>query len=113
MDFSSAVDEILNIRQKCETLLKSIEDLTRQAEKVSNFYSNDGSWRDILIADLKQYGKSYTSDICERICNKRDIIDKNSRRAHLNTIRTTLGKLRNAGLIKSKKNGMRKLWYVE
>ena len=134
MDFPSAVDEILAIQKKCESLRKEADEIATRTERVSVFLctligrtiekkttpiqdvvppiesESNGTWREILISDLKKHGKSYTADICERICAIKNITDKDEKKSTLNSLRTSLARFREEGLIKSEDDGQRKIW---
>jgi hypothetical protein len=137
MDFPSAVDEILAIQKKCEALRMDAEEIAKRTESVSSFLCNligktpdkkelktqdiesqkesesNMTWRELLITDLKLNGKSYTSDILERVCAVKNITDKEEMKATLNTLRTSLARFRIEGLVKSEDDGQRKIWFVE
>jgi hypothetical protein len=113
-------EEIAERTEKVSSFLCTLIGRTQEKKPVQtpdNVSDNDdersGSWKDILFTDLKQHGKSYTSDICDRVCVKKGITDSEKKYAMLNTVRTMLGKFRDAGLIKSQEDGNKKIWYIE
>jgi len=143
IDFPSALNELRSIKQRCEILKRELEETTNSVESIENFLNNflgtligkpqekkidqkqdavqeydsnnNGSWKSILIADLRQHGKSYTSEINERYCVKKGIVNKEDKKAMLNNIRTMLSNFKEAGFIKKEidKDGIRKIWYVD
>jgi hypothetical protein len=136
MDFPSAVDEILAIQKKCESLRMEADEIAKRTEKVSIFLctligrtggkkdtqnqdivstneeNHNGTWKDILIDDLKRNGKSYTSDILERVCVIKNITDKDEKKSTLNSLRTSLARFRQEGLVKSQEDGQRMIWDI-
>jgi hypothetical protein len=137
MDFPSAVEEIVAIQKKCAKLQQDAAEIAQRTEKVSLFLckligrkpekdpvelpqlvvlsgdeDNDGSWRDVLISDLKENGKSYTSDILERIKHIKKVRTPEEEKSLANNIRTNLARFRKENLVKSEADadGIRMLW---
>jgi hypothetical protein len=137
MDFPSAVEEIVAIQKKCEMLRKDAAEIAQRTDRVSTFLcalirhvpekkpthnqnivsdkepEHDGSWKDILISDLKKNGKSYTSEILERVSALKNVTNEDEKRKMLNTIRTALARFRIDGLVKtSEMDGQKVVWEV-
>jgi hypothetical protein len=133
MDFPAAVEEIIAIQKKCNKLQQDAAEIAERTDKVSRFLcsligrgpdkthsqdvgakvdaSPNGTWKEIIINDLKNSGKSYTSQILERICLQKNIVSKEEKKQTLNTIRTSLARFKKAGLIKiSGTDGQKILW---
>lgn len=124
MDFPAAVKEIIEIQKKCEKLRLEAAEIAQRTDRVSSFLcaliglapgnkpfhcqnivvkettGHNGTWKDIIINDLKANGKSYTEDILDRYVRNNNVTGKEEKRKIVNTIRTSLARFKNEGLVK-------------